>query len=208
MIDKKAREEALDIIQEFIHKKISNFELKRRLKKLKSDDKIIEIIKREIWYFYDDNKEHKANINEEGLNYIKQLLELLKSKKQVVVTYNFKFKYLILFIILFFALYYQSIKYYPSIFFIIFFIYYMVMKINNEFEYRVYPFKLAENTLENIKKSNFIKYRINKITYLDNKKDNKEILWLFIKSFIFKIIFIPLILIFEIISIKELRIKE
>jgi hypothetical protein len=92
VIDRETRDKLIELINKFINCKISAFEFDELLfsddnsiEAIESKDKTIDFIIYQLWLFYDDIKDHDADLSKPSWDYIQRLILILKSDAQTEV---------------------------------------------------------------------------------------------------------------------------
>ena len=85
MIDRKARIQMIEAIRSFMDEKIGADEFDEALCQANDNtsDKTVQTIAREMWFFYDDLKDHKIVACKQTWDYFNRLLLLLESNGEV-----------------------------------------------------------------------------------------------------------------------------
>ncbi len=83
MIDRKARDQTITAIEEYLDDKLSAFDFDDRLSGIESDDQTVNEIVQAAWYSYDDCTDHKVVLSKQGWDYFQRLLLILKSDAEL-----------------------------------------------------------------------------------------------------------------------------
>ena len=84
MIDRKARDEMGKAIRDYMEERIGAFELHDSLDCIahETEDGTVKVIGRQIWFHYDDCKDHKIVASKQTWDYFNRLLLLLESEAE------------------------------------------------------------------------------------------------------------------------------
>lgn len=87
MVDRNNRDKLIVEIQNFLNKKTESFEFDENIFEISdnSEDKTIKyVVKKVLWYYYDDLKEHKIAIGKEDWDTIQRFVLILKSNQEII----------------------------------------------------------------------------------------------------------------------------
>jgi len=86
MIDREARNKLAEVIRHYVSCHVNNFEFDETIDNIKSYDPIINFLRLELWFLYDDIRLHKNEgkhqIDKEDLDYLKRIILFLKSDSE------------------------------------------------------------------------------------------------------------------------------
>ena len=73
-VDRKNRDLLIAAINRYLDGETTAFKFDDEIFGIKSDDPTISYAVRQLWYFYDDLKDHKVRLSKEGWDYIQRLI--------------------------------------------------------------------------------------------------------------------------------------
>ncbi|MCC6490142.1 MAG: hypothetical protein IT364_21835 [Candidatus Hydrogenedentes bacterium] len=87
MIDRKARDEMADAVERYLREESTAFELDDSLTRIAdgTDDDTVHDISKELWWCYDDNKEHKVVASKEEWDWFYRLILVLRSDGHIEI---------------------------------------------------------------------------------------------------------------------------
>ena len=87
VVNRSDRDALVEVINEYLEEKINAFTLDERLSKIeaRTDDPTVQWVRAQLWYCYDDCKDHQVVGDKAEWDLIQRLLLLLKSDASVVV---------------------------------------------------------------------------------------------------------------------------
>lgn len=88
MIDRQAREKMAVAVRDYMNEKMTAFDFDEELIKIMNPttDKTVQWVGQQLWYYYDDCKDHKIVATKEEWDYFNRLLLLLDSDGEMELT--------------------------------------------------------------------------------------------------------------------------
>lgn len=85
MIDRKARDKMSETIRNYMNENITAFDFDEAISKIAENttDRTAEIVGSALWFYYDDNRDHKIVADREVWNYFNRMLLLLDSNAEI-----------------------------------------------------------------------------------------------------------------------------
>ena len=83
IVDRKSRDALIAAINRYLDGETTAFKFDDEIFRIDSQDPTISHAVSQLWFFYDDCKDHKVQLSKEGWDYIQRLILLLQSDAQI-----------------------------------------------------------------------------------------------------------------------------